>query len=85
MTDEERQACFAMDESQAMWVADVQQRLAEAEAEHLGGRTSGTADWRARRAELGKAVSRPTFVGEWTCATSTKAPLRLLDASGGTQ
>ena len=53
-----------MDTMQAMWMADGAGRLAEARREELGGRTSGTADWRAKRQELGlQKVSKPHYAG----------------------
>lgn len=47
---------------QALWQADERGRLAEAEREELGGRTSGPVAWRATRDELGlqEAKKPPT-------------------------
>lgn len=53
-----------MDTLQALWLTDAPGRLAEAEREELGGRTSGTADWRAKRDELGlQATKKPAIRG----------------------
>jgi peptide-N4-(N-acetyl-beta-glucosaminyl)asparagine amidase len=53
MSLEERTKSRMMDRGQAEWLADEVRRRREAEAEELGGRESGPADWRATRQELG--------------------------------
>ena len=52
-----------MDQLQAAWINDESGRLAEAERDELAGRTSGPAEWRAMRQELGPAnILKPAFI-----------------------
>ena len=53
----------SIDRLQSAWMDDTERRKAEAEWQELGGRTSGPAEWRARRAELGKVI-RPAYERE---------------------
>lgn len=63
--DEERRAILeSMDDMQQLWMDDELGRLAEAEREELGGRVSGSADWRALRDELGSnTIVKPAIKG----------------------
>ncbi|WWC68682.1 uncharacterized protein I206_102616 [Kwoniella pini CBS 10737] len=61
---EERTRLEAMDNLQALWMADEEGQLAESERMDLGGRISGPENWRAMRDELGlggKEVKIPKF------------------------
>jgi peptide-N4-(N-acetyl-beta-glucosaminyl)asparagine amidase len=63
-----------MDREQNAWITDEKKRFDEAEKDELGGRTSGTADWRAQRQELGlPELKRPKYTGQ----TSSLPPFRL--------
>lgn len=54
-----------MAKKQHEWKNDVKRRLAEAEAEELGGRVSGPEEWRKQRDEMGQIdVHRPVYTGK---------------------
>ena len=54
-----------MDRLQKAWMSDEAGRLREAERDELGGRTSGTADWRAARQELGlQQINKPLYASK---------------------
>lgn len=68
MTSSERARLEEMDRKHTAWVDDEQGRIAEAEREDLGGRTSGPADWRANRDELGiPKITKPSVTGRISC------------------
>ncbi|ORX33678.1 hypothetical protein BD324DRAFT_639140 [Kockovaella imperatae] len=48
------------DSLQQAWMTDTVRRAKEAEWQQVGGRVSGPAEWRARRAELGQVV-KPAY------------------------
>ncbi|WVF67140.1 hypothetical protein IAT40_001885 [Kwoniella sp. CBS 6097] len=75
----ERTRLEAMDHVQALWMADKAGRLAEAERMELGGRESGTEDWRKMRDEMGThKVMKPRY----TVRNSLEAPRESLHLSG---
>ena len=53
MSHEQRIRLDAMDASQAAWVAGTDKRIAAAAKDELGGRESGTEEWRRQRDEMG--------------------------------
>jgi peptide-N4-(N-acetyl-beta-glucosaminyl)asparagine amidase len=68
MTSSERARLEEMDRKQKAWVDNERGRIAEAEREDLGGRTSGPADWRANRDELGiPRITKPSVTGRVSC------------------
>ena len=74
LNPDQRAGLEVQDRRQALWMADEQGRLLEAEREEFGGRSSGPVDWRARRDELGSHMSlRPKFEG--MCSFSAESHL----------
>ena len=83
MSADERKNFDSLDEMQSVWVTDERQRLAEAEQEGLSGRTSGPADWRAKRDELGlHEVKRPSLQCRYSARSSTSDKDQALETYG---
>ncbi|WVQ94740.1 hypothetical protein IAU59_001820 [Kwoniella sp. CBS 9459] len=75
----ERTRLEAMDQLQALWMADEAGRLAEAERMELGGRVSGPEDWRKMRDEVGaQKAEKP----QYTVRRSLDSPLASMHLLG---
>ncbi|KAK1927495.1 hypothetical protein DB88DRAFT_478214 [Papiliotrema laurentii] len=68
MSREEILACEERDRLHKSWVVNEPRRWREAERDELRGRTSGPADWRAARAELGASpkIVKPSYRAQRT-------------------